>query len=118
MKTTPCSHGFKIYRPGQTDKLIELIYRISESKNHGFVFEKQIKIRELSVWVIRKYQRISSFHETTGKESKVSKGFFFKISKKIEDLGSTPKPSFMQNHGEAKKHVQEDKKNRRWIVLN
>jgi hypothetical protein len=27
-KTTPCSHGFKIYRPGQTDRLTELIYRI------------------------------------------------------------------------------------------
>jgi hypothetical protein len=27
-KTTPCSHGFKIYRPGQTDRLTELIYKI------------------------------------------------------------------------------------------
>jgi len=27
-KTTPCSHGFKIYRPEQTDRLIELIYMI------------------------------------------------------------------------------------------
>jgi hypothetical protein len=52
------------------------------------------------------------------KNPKLEKLFFFKISKKIEDLGSTPKPSFMQNHGEAKKHVQEDKKNRRWTVLN
>jgi len=27
-KTTPCSHGFKIYCPGQTDRLTELIYKI------------------------------------------------------------------------------------------
>jgi hypothetical protein len=32
MKTTPCSHGFEIYRPGQTDRLIELIYKIVMSK--------------------------------------------------------------------------------------
>jgi hypothetical protein len=27
-KTTPCSQGFKIYRPGQIDRLIELIVYI------------------------------------------------------------------------------------------
>jgi hypothetical protein len=27
-KTTPCSHGFKIYRLGQIDRLTELIYKI------------------------------------------------------------------------------------------
>jgi hypothetical protein len=32
MKITPYSHEFKIYRPGQTDKLTELIYKIG-----GFV---------------------------------------------------------------------------------
>jgi len=60
------------------------LFYISESKNHGFVFEKQIKIRELSVWVSRKHQRTSSFHETTGKELTVTKAFFLKISKKLK----------------------------------
>jgi hypothetical protein len=59
------------------------LFYISESKNHGFVFQKQIKIRELSVWVIRKHQRTSSFHETTGKEPTVRKAFFFLISKSL-----------------------------------
>jgi len=27
-KTTPCSHGFKIYRPRQTDRLTKLIYKM------------------------------------------------------------------------------------------
>jgi hypothetical protein len=53
------------------------LFYISESKNHGFVFEKQIQIRELSVWVIRKHRRTSSFPETTGKEPMVRKAFFF-----------------------------------------
>ncbi len=38
-KTTPCSHGFKIYCPGQTDKLTKLIYKIgnyTEDGNLGF----------------------------------------------------------------------------------
>jgi hypothetical protein len=34
-KTTPYSHGFKIYRPGQTDRLTELIYKIY--KTHLYV---------------------------------------------------------------------------------
>jgi hypothetical protein len=59
------------------------LFYISESKNHGFVFEKQIKIRELSDWVIGKHRRTSSFHETTGKEPTVRKVFFWKISKKF-----------------------------------
>jgi hypothetical protein len=70
------------------------LFYISESKNHGFAFEKQIKIRELSLWVTRKHQRISSFHETTGKKSKVRKALFFENFKKIENQGSTPKPDF------------------------
>jgi len=53
------------------------LFYISESKNRGFVFEKQIKIRELAVWVIRKHGRTSSFPETTGKEPTVRKAFFF-----------------------------------------
>jgi len=59
------------------------LFYISESKNHGFVFEKQIKIRELSDWVIPKHRRTSSFQETTGKEPTVRKTFFWKISKKL-----------------------------------
>jgi hypothetical protein len=59
------------------------LFYLSESKNRGFVFEKQIKIRQLSVWVSRKHQRTSSFHETTGKELTVRKAFFFLISKKL-----------------------------------
>jgi hypothetical protein len=58
------------------------LFYISESKNHGFVFEKQIKIRQLSVWVIRKHQRTSIFHETTGKEATGRKAFFFNLKKK------------------------------------
>jgi hypothetical protein len=70
------------------------LFYISEAKNHGFVFDKQIKIRELSVWVIQKHQRSSSFHETTEKEPTVRKAFFFENFKKFENLGSTPKPDF------------------------
>jgi hypothetical protein len=52
------------------------LFYISESKNHGFVSEKQIKIRELRVWVIQKHQRTSSFHETTGKKTDSYNSFF------------------------------------------
>jgi len=52
-------------------------------KERKKVFEKQIKIKQLSVWVIRKHQRTSSFHETPGKEPTVRKVFFLKISKKL-----------------------------------
>jgi hypothetical protein len=31
-KTTPCSHRFKIYHPGQIDKLTGLIYKIYEGR--------------------------------------------------------------------------------------
>jgi hypothetical protein len=70
------------------------LFYISESKNHGFVFEKQIKIRELSVWVIRKHGRTSSFPETTGTEPTVRKAFFLENFKKLENVGSTLKPDF------------------------
>jgi len=53
------------------------LFYILESKNHGFVFEKQITSGELSVWVSRKHQRTSSFHEPTGKELTGRKAFFF-----------------------------------------
>jgi hypothetical protein len=43
---------------------------------------------------------------------------FFENFKKIENLGSTPNPSSMHNREEAKRHVQQDKKNRRWTVFN
>jgi hypothetical protein len=55
------------------------LFYISESKNHGFVLEKQIKIRELPVWVIQKHGSTSSFHETTGTEPTVRKAFFFEF---------------------------------------
>jgi len=54
------------------------LFYISESKNRGFVVEKKIKIRELSVWVSRKHQRTSSFQEPTGKELTGRKAFFLK----------------------------------------
>jgi hypothetical protein len=47
------------------------LFYISESKNHGLVFEKQIKIRQLSVWGNIKEPAVS-----TGKEPTVRKTFF------------------------------------------
>jgi len=44
--------------------------------------------------------------------------FFFLNFKIVENLGSKPKLSFIHNHEEAEKHVQEDKNIRRWTVLN
>ncbi len=46
------------------------------------------------------------------------KSFFFENFNKVENPGSKPKPSFMDNHEEAAKHVQEDKKITRWTALN
>jgi len=37
------------------------LFYISESKNGGFVVEKKIKIRELSVWVIWKTSKNQQF---------------------------------------------------------
>jgi hypothetical protein len=37
------------------------LFYISEPKNRGFVFEKKIKIRELSVWVISETPKNQQF---------------------------------------------------------
>jgi hypothetical protein len=37
------------------------LFYISESKNRGFVVEKKIKIRELSVWVISETSKNQEF---------------------------------------------------------
>jgi len=45
----------------QRDTMFALIYKISESKNRGFVVEKKIKIRELLVWVISETSKNQEF---------------------------------------------------------
>ncbi len=46
-KTTPCSHGFKIYRPGQTDRLTELIYKIGSKRPRVMCFGYQLTPKKL-----------------------------------------------------------------------
>jgi hypothetical protein len=59
-----------------------LFWFILESMNRGFVVEKKIKIRELSVWII-----------SISKNQQLEMLLFFNF-KKIENLGSTPKADF------------------------
>jgi hypothetical protein len=57
------------------DRLFGLFY-ISESKNHAFVSEKQIKIRKLSVWVIPKHQEPAVSMKQLAKNPQLEKLFF------------------------------------------
>jgi hypothetical protein len=45
MKTTSCSHGFKIFRPGQTDRLTELIYKIGKIRFNSLNLTKKLLIK-------------------------------------------------------------------------
>jgi len=61
------------------------LFYISESKNRGFVVEKKIKIRELSVWVISETSKNQQFPmKKLAKNQQLEKLFFFFNSKQLK----------------------------------